>query len=292
MNKKDCKIVQDLLPNYIDNLTTKESNEFIENHIKECEDCKTVLENMKKDLKIDNNQKEKKIINFIKKYNKKMRILKLILLVIIIFYILTLGRKTIIMLDLANRANEYKDLTEYSLSCSVSSDNQVWNNHFITKNGKYTRDLEFVSIFYGKKIIEEFNNGNSEISDYYIEDNNGEKTAVLNCEKDGIIPLNIKDFCFTIPENKLLFIRNIFKSKVNKEDGKYYITEIELENFGRCNIYVSNGLIVKMIIRYPQYIGNKFLEEGTVNITYNTSGNILDSWLEKENINEYRIVEQ
>ena len=47
-----------------------------------------------------------------------------------------------------------------------------------------------------------------------------------------------------------------------------------------------------MIIRYPQYIGNKFLEEGTVNITYNTSGNILDSWLEKENINEYRIVEQ
>ena len=50
MNKKDCKIVQDLLPNYIDNLTTKESNEFIENHIKECEDCKKVFENMKRKL--------------------------------------------------------------------------------------------------------------------------------------------------------------------------------------------------------------------------------------------------
>ncbi len=292
MNKKDCKIVQDLLPNYIDNLTTKESNEFIENHIKECEDCKKVFENMKEDLKIDDKKNEKKIVDFIKKYNKKMRILKLILLVIVIFYILTLGRKTIIMLDLSNKANEYKDLTEYSLNCSVTSEHQVWINHFITKSGKYARDLEFASIFYGKKRIEEFNNGNSETSNYYIEDNNGEKTAVLNYEKDGIFPLNIKDFCFEIPKNKLLFIRNIFKSKVSKEDGKYYITDIELENFGRCNIYVSNGLIQKIVMRNPQYLGNKFLGEGTVNISYNTSGNILDSWLEKENINEYRIVEQ
>lgn len=28
--KKDCKIVQDLLPNYIENLTNEETNKFID----------------------------------------------------------------------------------------------------------------------------------------------------------------------------------------------------------------------------------------------------------------------
>ena len=51
MNKRDCKIVQDLLPNYIEKLTDEETNKYIEEHIKECEECKNVLENMKKDIK-------------------------------------------------------------------------------------------------------------------------------------------------------------------------------------------------------------------------------------------------
>ena len=33
---RDCKIVQDLLPNYIDKLTSSESNEYIDEHIKSC----------------------------------------------------------------------------------------------------------------------------------------------------------------------------------------------------------------------------------------------------------------
>ena len=37
---KNCKIVQDLLPNYIEKLTSDETNIFIEKHLKECEDCK------------------------------------------------------------------------------------------------------------------------------------------------------------------------------------------------------------------------------------------------------------
>ena len=49
--KRDCKIVQDLLPNYIENLTNEETNRFIEEHLKECPECQKVLENMKKELK-------------------------------------------------------------------------------------------------------------------------------------------------------------------------------------------------------------------------------------------------
>ena len=47
MNNKDCKIVRDLLPSYIDGLTSKETNEFIKKHISECSDCSIVYENMK-----------------------------------------------------------------------------------------------------------------------------------------------------------------------------------------------------------------------------------------------------
>ena len=48
-NEKICKIVQDLLPNYIENLTSKETNIFIEGHLNTCSNCKNILENMKND---------------------------------------------------------------------------------------------------------------------------------------------------------------------------------------------------------------------------------------------------
>ena len=51
MNKKDCKIVQDLLPNYIENLTKEETSKYIEEHIKECEECKELLDKMRTELK-------------------------------------------------------------------------------------------------------------------------------------------------------------------------------------------------------------------------------------------------
>ena len=50
--KKDCKIVQDLLPNYIDKLTSNETNQYIEEHINDCKDCKKILDAMQKDIQI------------------------------------------------------------------------------------------------------------------------------------------------------------------------------------------------------------------------------------------------
>ena len=41
--KKDCKIVQDLLPNYIENLTNEETNKFIDEHLKECNECQKIF---------------------------------------------------------------------------------------------------------------------------------------------------------------------------------------------------------------------------------------------------------
>ena len=50
ITKLPCEIVMDLLPSYIDELTSEISTEAVEEHLKECEKCKNILEEMKRDL--------------------------------------------------------------------------------------------------------------------------------------------------------------------------------------------------------------------------------------------------
>ena len=82
--KRDCKIVQDLLPNYIENLTNEETNRFIEEHLKYCPECQKVLENMQKEIKVSTTKRDDREVKYIKKYNKKLKILKYALLIIIL----------------------------------------------------------------------------------------------------------------------------------------------------------------------------------------------------------------
>ena len=95
-DKKDCKIVQDLLPNYIETLTSEETNLFIEEHLKECKECQNILENMQNEIKINKEKRDGREVDYIKKYNKKMKLWKKILLMIlglVIIYALSVGYK-------------------------------------------------------------------------------------------------------------------------------------------------------------------------------------------------------
>lgn len=68
-----CEIIKDLLPSYIDNLTSDESNKEIENHIITCSKCKSELDNMKQDINIETLEINKKDIKPLKKFDKKYR---------------------------------------------------------------------------------------------------------------------------------------------------------------------------------------------------------------------------
>lgn len=46
----ECSIIRDLFPSYIDGLTSEESNQIIEDHLRECTECREYLEGMKADL--------------------------------------------------------------------------------------------------------------------------------------------------------------------------------------------------------------------------------------------------
>lgn len=61
-----CEIIKDLLPSYIEKLTSDVTNEAVESHISECKDCKQLLDDMKKGEMISNEEDQKEI-NYLKK---------------------------------------------------------------------------------------------------------------------------------------------------------------------------------------------------------------------------------
>ncbi len=138
--KRDCKIVQDLLPNFIEHLTNDETNKFIEEHLSTCEDCKKVYDNMKKDLNVDNKTKEKKKVKFLKKYRNKLRVLEIAILIIFIVFVINTGRKIYIITDLNNKAEEYTNSTNYHRVI------------YTIDNGNYTKS-EIFSLDDKKKIV-------------------------------------------------------------------------------------------------------------------------------------------
>lgn len=124
--KKDCKIVQDLLPNYIDKLTSKETNTYIEEHVNSCKDCKKILDAMQKDIQVQEKKLEKKKVEYIKKYNRRLKTLKISLLsivcILIVLFVAFPGRNMVIIASLKDKAevsnqkndNMYKKISHYS----------------------------------------------------------------------------------------------------------------------------------------------------------------------------------
>jgi len=88
--KNECDIVSDLLFSYNDGVLSNTSKEFVEDHLKNCVECKQILEEIKK----ENNESKKSTlrIDYLKrvkeKINKKNIIISmsLILLIIIIMF--------------------------------------------------------------------------------------------------------------------------------------------------------------------------------------------------------------
>lgn len=72
MSKIPCEIIQDLLPSYIDELTSDVTNREVEAHMEGCEQCRNVFRQMKApDIEMAEN--EEKEIDFLKKTKKKHR---------------------------------------------------------------------------------------------------------------------------------------------------------------------------------------------------------------------------
>ena len=83
-NDLTCEVVQDLLPSYVDHLTSDVTNTAIETHIRECADCRRILSDMQTPEPVPaETATDASTIDFLKKSNKrnKRRILAAILIV-------------------------------------------------------------------------------------------------------------------------------------------------------------------------------------------------------------------
>lgn len=83
-DNRDCKIVQDLLPNYIENLTDEVTNEYIEEHIAKCPECAKALKAMNGDIKLEEIDQHREI-NYLKGIRRRVkRTIAIVSLVLII----------------------------------------------------------------------------------------------------------------------------------------------------------------------------------------------------------------
>ncbi len=89
---KECKIIENLLPNYIDELTDKDINEYIEEHIATCPECAQKLADMSGEFKLEQINREKEVKQ-LKRLRRKILtvIISCIIAVIILAAIICTG---------------------------------------------------------------------------------------------------------------------------------------------------------------------------------------------------------
>ena len=99
MKKNECAIVRDLMPPVLDRVASRESLEFVENHILTCEECRKQYEEMKADLpeeiraEYEEEQgKYKEVLRSVRKTRLRRRILALVLAAVLCFAAVIGGR--------------------------------------------------------------------------------------------------------------------------------------------------------------------------------------------------------
>ncbi len=140
MKQVDCDIIKDLLPNYIDKLTNESTNKFIEEHLKTCKQCKSMLENVNADISTEllNNQNEQ--IDYLKGYRKNKIfsvIIAVLITILVIFDIFIIGSKFLL------NNNFYMNVTDVEICYKGESE----RNGNKTLCYEMTSDVRFLQPF-------------------------------------------------------------------------------------------------------------------------------------------------
>lgn len=213
------------------------------------DECKKTYENMKKDLKTSTIT-SKQEINYIKKYNSKMKILKLIIFIVLIALIIVLGRRAIIIISLQNKIAEYSASTNYHMT------EYVYEGIYYKINEVYCKDNQSLTTITtnesGVKKIAKYSDG--EKANIYI-DANDNNVALLNNEASAAP--NYEGIYNSLETKGLWdFILNIIKTRITTANvnGKqcykvddFYSPNVLIAGEGERTIYIDKetGLLVR-----------------------------------------------
>lgn len=90
MNRQECKVVQDLLPLYVEDIVSKDTKLYIERHMEQCDECKESQQKMKERVSIRTISDKDEHDNSILKYIMKI-LLWYLLCPIMVILIIVLG---------------------------------------------------------------------------------------------------------------------------------------------------------------------------------------------------------
>ena len=156
-----CKIVLDLLPNYVENLLSFESKQFVEEHLKTCQKCQNIFQTIKRENIKNDSFLENESINIFKKYNMKLNIFRAIVFAGVIS-ILTLGsifafhqyEGQIIINKIADKEKELLEKDNYCITGKMihinhkNTEREAFVRKTYIKDSKYKIELKLDTEFY------------------------------------------------------------------------------------------------------------------------------------------------
>lgn len=138
--KKNCEVIKDLIPLYADDVCSAESKKMVENHLKNCNECKEILETIKKDEKSKNSIEKETMTSFYKTIKKRK--IKAVIISLIVFIIVVLLIKyiytCILFNHIINKAHKYSDIDNMFIQKMENSLNdEIYVTKKYYKNGKF-----------------------------------------------------------------------------------------------------------------------------------------------------------
>lgn len=287
MSKKECMIIRDLFPNYIEELISVETNEFIQDHINNCSECREILESIQNERYETNNLRknnEKIEYNHLKKYNKKMLILKSIILMIIWIcliltgnFLLKIYRINNVVQTSNNSVQELKKLNNYKLEIQYHKINYSNNTSSDNYHVYYLYNNKYKEVLYNNSLD---NNAQS----YYGEINSNKRTEIYDADKNIIhstVNYNYAsegDFIkFTYndisSEARLKGIWSIWRNaKVKIRNDRFngkccYVLRYQSNSDGYREIWIEKDTMIP--IRIVQDIFDSYYDEKIINLNIN-----------------------
>lgn len=216
--KVNCDIIKDLLPLYVDNISSEETNKLIEEHLMECEKCKEHFNIIKEETKVSSIDEKKAIKNFLQKIKKK-RLIAIILSIITTLLLVTViwsvfNKKDFVMKYKENLINveEQEDgeifvnvnTSNYSTCQAILEENydgsiDIYITLYQTLIDKFYAKEEFKSFGYVQKCYKNYVEENIDIK--WIWENNKGKMTLTPCND-----VKIANIYYIDNKNKFMII--------------------------------------------------------------------------------------
>ena len=247
MKNKECDIIRDLLPNYMDNLTSKDTNAYIEDHINGCSECSTILKNMQMDYNVKKEDKKtKEFVDFAKKYKRKFRSLKFLvifsILFIILIFIVSTTRKYMILSSSNEKLHNVFKLNNYYYRHDLYSEDNITTTEFYKKDDKYMVVHSFYNkitheVDYPRDVLTYYDGEYTyfyiEEGKYYFKESSDSSRDILTREKAKISDILLASLfskidtetingkeCYRIVPSNMLNEDNSYAGKINYIDKK------------------------------------------------------------------------